>query len=75
MTLNDVKLNTDCIISHIELDDYSTKIRLMELGLTSGMKIKVVRKSVGKKTLLISFNASCFTIKDNLAKGVIVNYA
>ena len=75
MTLNDAKLNTDCVISDINLEDDATKIRLMELGLTKGVKIKVVRKSVCKKTLLICFNSSCFTWKDNLAKGVVVNYA
>lgn len=75
MTLFDVKLNANCIIKTIEVEDEKTKIRLMELGLVQGATIRVKNKSIFKKTLLIIFNSSCFTLKDNLAKKIQVNYA
>lgn len=75
MSLSDAKLNTNCIIKSIDIKDEKTKIRLMELGLVEGSVVQVSRRSVLKKTLLIIFNASCFTIKDNLAREIMVNYA
>lgn len=75
MSLSDVKLNVDCIIKSVNIQDEKTKIRLMELGLIEGCVVQVNRKSVLKKTLLIIFNSSCFTLKDNLAQDILVNYA
>lgn len=75
MNLYDAKLNTDCVIIDLILDDEKTKIRLMELGLVKGTRIKVTRKSARKKTLLVVFNSSCFTLKDNIARTIMVNYA
>ena len=75
MNLNDVKLNTDCVIKSVDIKDEKTKIRLMELGLCFGAVVRVNRKSVLKKTLLIIFNSTCFTLKDNLAREIEVNYA
>lgn len=74
MNLSEAKLNSECIVIDFDIADEREKIRLMELGLVKGVKVKVVKKSVGKKTLLIIFNSSCFSLKDNLANGVIVNY-
>ncbi len=74
MELSKVKLKSDCVIKSIEIEDEKTKFRLMELGVIVGAKIRVERKSVLKKTLLIIFNNSCFTLKENLAKEIQVNY-
>ena len=75
MSLSDVKLNTDCVIKSINIKDEKIKIRLMELGLIEGAIVQVNRRSVLKKTLLIIFNLTCFTLKDNLAKEIVVKYA
>ena len=75
MVLNKVKLNTNCIIKEMKNIDEKIKIRLMELGLIDGCVVKVVKKSVLKKTLLIFFNSTCFTLKDNLANEIVVEYA
>lgn len=75
MCLNDVKLNTDCVIKSVDIKDEKTKIRLMELGLVEGSIVQVIRRSVLKKTMLIIFNSTCFTLKDNFAKEIVVNYA
>lgn len=75
MSLSDVKLNVDCVIKSVGVKDEKTKIRLMELGLIEGSIVQVNRKSVLKKTLLIIFNSTCFTLKDNLAKEILVKYA
>ena len=74
MNLNKVKLNAECTIKEINLQDKKTKIRLMELGLVEGTKILVKNKSILKKTLLVIFNYSCFTIKDDVAKNIVVEY-
>ena len=75
MSLNDAKLNTNCVIKSVNIRHEKTKVRLMELGLVEGSVVQVSRRSVLKKTLLIIFNSSCFTLKDNLAKEIMVNYA
>ena len=74
MSLYEVKLNTFCKIKSIEVEDEKTKIRLMELGLVEGTEIYVKNKSILKKTLLVVFNSSCFTIKDNVSKSIMVIY-
>jgi len=74
MSLNDVKLNATCVVKSVNVSDEKTKIRLMELGLVEGCLVSVNRKSVLKKTLLIIFNSTCFTLKDNLASEILVNY-
>ncbi len=74
MSLNEAKLKTNCKIISLNLDDEKTKIRLMELGLIIGTTIKVENKSALKQTLLVSFNSSCFTLKSEIAKNIIVNY-
>ena len=75
MDLLEAKLNTNCVIKELNIEDEKTKIRLMELGLIVGSKIEVKHKSIFKKTLLIVFNSSCFTLKDDIAKSIVVNYA
>lgn len=75
MNLNEVKLNANCVVKTLTIKDEKTKIRLMELGLVEGCVVYVSKKSVLKKTLLIVFNSTCFTLKENLAKDVVVNYA
>ena len=75
MNLFEVKLNTKCVIKEVNIDDEKTKIRLMELGMIEGMQVQVIKKSILKKTLLVVFNSTCFTLKDNLARDIMVNYA
>lgn len=75
MNLYETKLGTNCIVKEIKITDEKTKFRLMELGLIRGVKIKVNNKSVMKKTLLVVFNSCCFTMKDNIAKSIEVEYA
>ena len=75
MNLSEVKLNANCLIKSINLQDEKTKIRLMELGIIEGTRILVKNKSILKKTLLVVFNYSCFTIKDDIAKNIVVDYA
>ncbi len=75
MSLSEVKLNTDCVVKEINIADEKTKIRLMELGLILGTKLRVENKSVLKQTMLVVFNSSVFTIKTDVANGIIINYA
>lgn len=75
MSLSEVKLNTDCVVKSVNIQDEQTKIRIMELGLVEGCVVRVNKRSVLKKTLLIIFGATCFTLKDNLAREIMVNYA
>ena len=75
MNLNNVKLDVNCVIKEIKIQDEKTKIRLMELGLIEGSFVKVYKKSVLKKTLLIIFNSTMFTLKENIAQDIVVKYA
>lgn len=75
MNLYEVKLNTACKIQSVNFADEKTKIRLMELGLIENCVVIVKKKSLLKQTLLIVFNSSCFTLKDEIAKSIVVKYA
>ena len=74
MSLYDAKLNTECMVKEINIADEKIKIRLMELGLILGCRLKVENKSALKQTMLVAFNSSCFTLKEEIAKGIIINY-
>ena len=75
MTLDNVKLNIKCVVKSVKIINEKFKIRLMELGLINGCEIKVIKKSAMKKTLLVIFNSTCFTLKVNLATMIEVEYA
>ena len=75
MKLSELKLNTKAIVKAINIENEKTKIRLMELGLVEGCEIQVCKKSIFKKTLLIIFCSTCFTLKENLSKEIEVEHA
>lgn len=75
MNLSDVKLNAKCVVKTVNIQNEKIKIRLMELGIVEGCTILVNKKSIFKKTLLVIFANSCFTLKENLAKEIEVEYA
>ena len=74
MNLNQAKLNTFCKVKKINISDEKLKTRIMELGLIEGTQLAVKSKSLGKQTLLVSFNSSCFTLKQSVAEGIEVIY-
>ncbi|MBE7076864.1 MAG: ferrous iron transport protein A [Clostridiales bacterium] len=73
MNLYESKLNTECVIVDLSCED-RLKLRLMELGIFKGERITVKHKSIFKKTLLVVFSSNCFTLKDEIAKQIKVNY-
>ena len=75
MNLLEVKNNTICVVKCVNIAHEQTKLRILELGLVSGVHVVVKAKSIFKHTLLIAFANSCFTLKDNLAKQIEVEYA
>ena len=75
MNLCDVKLDKLYIVKRVAVQDEKTKIRLMELGLVSGVEIVVKKKSALKETLLVVFNHSCFTMKSNVGQEIEVENA
>ena len=75
MKLSEAKINKICVIKSVDVANEKTRVRLMELGLTSGCKIRVEKKSIFKKTLLIIFCSTCFTLKTNFAEQIEVCYA
>ncbi|MBR4998916.1 MAG: ferrous iron transport protein A, partial [Clostridia bacterium] len=68
MKLSEVELKKPCVIKSVDIQNEKIKIRLMELGLVNGCRIRIEKKSIFKQTLLIVFCATCFTLKTNLAK-------
>ena len=73
MTLFEAKPNANLKVKNINLDN-KEKLRLMELGLIDNSIVKVKKKSMLKKTLLIVFSNSCFTISADMAKHIEVVY-
>ena len=75
MKLSDIKINKKCVIESVDVLDFKLKIRLMELGLVPGTSLYVKNKSIFKKTLLIVFASSCFSLTEKIAKNIVVKYA
>ena len=75
MKLSKAKINTKCVIKSVCVKNEKIKFRLMELGLVENCQLIVFKKSVLKKTLLIDFAHSRFTLKENLANEIEVEYA
>ena len=75
MKLSDAKLNKEYVITSVDVENEKTRFRLMELGLVSGCKIRIEKKSIFKRTLLVVFSSTCFTLKTNLACQIEVCYA
>ncbi|MBR1988389.1 MAG: ferrous iron transport protein A, partial [Clostridia bacterium] len=67
-----MKINQKCIIESIENLDFKLKVRLMELGLVRGTNLYVKNKSILKKTLLIVFASSCFSLSTKIADNIMV---
>ena len=73
MKLANVKINKNLILKQIELNT-KTKLRLLELGIIPNTIIQVKHISLFKKTFLISFQNSCFTISNVIANNIEVEY-
>lgn len=74
MNLSEVKTNKSCIVLNIKIPNKELNLRIMELGITKGVKIAVKSRSLLKKTLIIVFNNSCFTISTSIANCIEVKY-
>lgn len=75
MTLKNCEINKDCIVKSININDAKVKLHLYEIGFFVSSKIKVLKKSFLKKTLLVAVLDSCFAIKSNMAEYIEVEYA
>ena len=60
------------IIGYSEKSPLKIKRRLLELGLTEGQKIRVVRKSLLGKAFLIEVRGYSLSIRKNLASFVLI---
>ena len=57
----------------VEIDEYlapNIKRRMLELGLTTGQKIRVTRKSILNKVLLIETRGYMLSIRKNIASHI-----
>lgn len=72
LTLFTCKLEQAYKIKAINNLDYKSSLRLYELGFFAGEKVKVLRKSVLKKTLLIEIGGYTLCMRSDIAKCVVV---
>ena len=59
----------------VEIDEYllpNIKRRMLELGLTTGQKVRVARKSILNKVLLIEIRGYMLSIRKNIADHILV---
>lgn len=70
MKLSEAKLNTYYKI--LKIEECSLKERLLILGFTKNTKIKVVKKSVFKETLLVEIIGGALALRKQLAENIIV---
>lgn len=74
MTLKEVKKNTVCIVTNLNVADIKLRLRLCEIGFFVGSKITVLKFSLFRKTILVQVLDSCFAIKSDVAQQIEVNY-
>lgn len=74
MRLVDVKINRNCVIKNIDIEEMTLRLRILELGLVPNTKIYVKNISLLKKTLLVVFAHSCFSLSSKIASKILVDY-
>lgn len=72
-TLDELKINASAIIIDVVIEDHKLQKRINELGFFAGEKVKILKKSTLKKTLLVEIMHSIFAIKKNIAHCILVN--
>jgi Fe2+ transport system protein FeoA len=74
MTVEQCECGIELSIISLNIDNRKLKLRLYEIGFFVGSKIKVLKRSFLKKTLLIHILDSCFILKSSIAKMIEVEY-
>lgn len=74
MNLQNCRKNQNLTIISLNNMDTKLQIRLYELGFVPEVKIKVLKTSFLKRTLLVQVLDSCFTIKASIAQCIEVRY-
>ena len=73
LTLNGCRTGTTYVICDIlSLISDKNRIRLLELGFIKGKKVKVITKSLLKKTLLIEISGYTLSLRKDIADLVVV---
>lgn len=73
LTLNGCRNGTTYVICDIlSLISDKNRIRLLELGFIKGKKVKVITKSLLKKTLLIEISGYTLSLRKDIADLVVV---
>ncbi len=71
--LSDLSLEETCLIDgFLNSLPFKTKLRLLELGFYSGVKIKVLNKSLLNNVVLLEINNYIISIRKEIAKCIIV---
>lgn len=73
MTLYELRVNDIATVVSLNILDKKLNIRLQELGLYIGSKVKILKTSPLKQTLLIQIFNSAFALKSEVAKQIEVN--
>lgn len=68
MILTDLKLNETAEIISLIIEDKKFNVRLQELGLYVGSKVKLLNFSPLKQTILLQIFNSVFAIKQEIAQ-------
>jgi ferrous iron transport protein A len=72
--LSDLKPGEECIVCNVNCDEETT-LRLMEMGLISGTKIRVVKMAPLGDPIEITLRGYHFTLRRHEASGVAVEKA
>ena len=71
MNLSQLRLNTNAIITRIDLDK-KTEQRLLSMGVREGITVKIIRKSLFGDPIEIKLRTFCLAIRLETAKGITV---
>jgi len=74
MKLSDCPKNQELKVILVNILDEKFKLRLYEIGFYQGSKIKVLKTSALKQTLLVKVLDSCFALKLDIAQNIEVDY-
>ena len=70
--LCNIELNRVYVIEKVLNNSFALKRRLLELGFISGRKVKVVGKSLSKKTILVEIEGYLLSLRCSVANMVVV---
>lgn len=75
MNIIEAQVNRELVVAKNNITDDTIRFRLLDIGLYSGARVKVVDKKRGNRNILVVFNSVKYMLDTKVAKSIEVEYA